>query len=228
MSDIPFSPLPFWLEDDVKEVASPSLNFGSMYDKLKITDGIYDIWLRNMDNVKTITMSISGVGIVYYKEELEKSVTEFQIPLAFDTTGQRVDSYFFDKSKQPFHISWIPTPPFRYTDMTIQLNEGASAEVCLSTVFFPKHQRRELSYSNTMFYINGKPMYQDWYKFTDTKPKQMCVVSGLDTLYFAIYFSPVSNADHEHVHLYSSRCSTLLEHSGNKKCIIATQVVHST
>lgn len=181
---------PHWLEDDIMQYVKGEVSLASL-DRINIMDGIYDIWLRDISNLESVSVYIDGVGLVYQHtltdDELNKG--SFQIPLAFQTNGERVQKYLFDGYKAPYRISWIPTEPLRQKDIRIVLNDGAAAKLYLSTVYFPRLNRAYLMFKDTEFYINGKPIIhtydsgytntprQTWWEWlvssiTSTKPKK--------------------------------------------------------
>lgn len=151
--------LPHWLEDDIVQYVKGEVSLASL-DHIFAIDGIYDIWLRDVYNLESISVLIDGVGVVYNHtltdEELSKGTV--QIPLAFQTNGERVQKYLFDTYQEPFRISWIPTVPLRQSDIHIVLNDGASGTLHLSTVYFPRYNRDYLMFKDKEFYINGKPI----------------------------------------------------------------------
>lgn len=108
--------------------------------------GIYDITLKNCANVSSVVVSFKNVDVeIPCKEGAE----EIQIPLAF--TG-KVERMFFE----PNRTSFIPTVGLHFDVMSIKLNEGASCDVCLSTVHFGKTLKTHIVCSNIVFYINGE------------------------------------------------------------------------
>lgn len=165
--------LPSWLEDDIIQEFKGEVSLESLHH-IRSTDGIYDIWLRDTHNLKSVSIIIDGVGTVYNhtltNDEFEKG--SFQIPLAFQTNGERVQKYIFDSYQEPFRVSWIPTVPLHQKDIRIVLNDGASATLYLSTVYFPRLTRQFLMIKDTEFYINGKPIIHTYNKgFTDSPRK---------------------------------------------------------
>lgn len=155
--------IPHWLEDDIVQKVTGEVTLASL-PHMSATDGIYDIWLRDVSNLKSVSIRVDGVGLVYQHTltDNEAQYDCFQVPLAFQTNGERVQKYMFDASQEPFRISWIPTVPLRLHDIRIVLNEEASATLYLSTVYFPRLNRDYLMLHDSEFYINGTPIYSSY------------------------------------------------------------------
>lgn len=180
LDDVPTDTNPRWLKNDiVYTFTDPSINLKNM-SRINTTDGIYDIWLRNVENLQSITIHVQNVGVVYEDHNIQKSTHNYQIPLAFDRNmnDDGVTSYFceYRDNMNMFHVSWIPSFLFQYNDFIITLNDGAKADLCLSTVYFAKNKRKQLAQHTNKFYIHGKTYYSDGGCFSKNK-RTMCVIS---------------------------------------------------
>jgi hypothetical protein len=124
--------------------------------KKEMYDGIYDIWLRECENVTSIT-------IVFAYNKIEVPVQEFkfrddksiQIPLAFMSDGDEVKHMFLEPKRR---MSFIPSIALDFDKMFIQLNEGARCKVCISTLYCQRYIRMKLSCGINTFYVNGTPL----------------------------------------------------------------------
>lgn len=129
-------------------------------------DGIYDIWLLNCVGVVTITLC--------FGEDIEIPIPEFklkddisiQIPLAFCTEGKEVTQMFADiqgNLRSQNHNSFIPSVAFVDQKLTIKLNDMATCDAVISTVYFSDIDvRRRLANYTNKFYINGEPFVTTW------------------------------------------------------------------
>lgn len=125
-------------------------------------DGIYDIWLRNCNNVKTVSMCFNNnnieIPIPNFAEQKDESI---QIPLTFALNGKPVNHVFFDSEPGWFpkrNLSFIPTVALPFDKLSIKLNTGASCDVHISTIYFQTLFRREIVQSTCKFYVNGVPL----------------------------------------------------------------------
>jgi hypothetical protein len=152
-----------YLEDDFIEDIKDSMC--TLNKIVRLAEGIYDIWLRSCKNLKTIRMHIEGVGDVYTRHFTESYEGDVQIPLAFDTDNQRVKALMFTREYWNNKVSFIPTIAIRvFNKISIHINEGAEAQLRLSTLYVPTNLRREMCNKTQVFYINGKPYHYDNHK----------------------------------------------------------------
>jgi hypothetical protein len=135
-------------------------------------DGIYDIWLRNMKNVRSIKLVSENCGVMF-ETTLDKDTDEFQIPLAFHTENEP-PKYCYMYSDQ---TSIIPLYLILNDKLTIEIDENAEADVHLSTILIPKHLRFNYSTKHIQFFVNGKSFYADPYErkcIRQLPPKKKC------------------------------------------------------
>jgi hypothetical protein len=135
-------------------------------------DGIYDIWLRNMKNVRSIKLVSENCGVMF-ETTLDKDTDEFQIPLAFHTENEPPRHCYMYSNQ----TSVIPLFLILNDALTIEINEDAEADVHLSTLLTPKHLRFNYSTRNIQFFVNGKSFYADPYErkcIRELPPKKKC------------------------------------------------------
>lgn len=122
-------------------------------------DGIYDIWLKDCVNVSSVSIVFECAGPEISIESIKSGQETIQIPLAFQADSvKHVTHYYSDLNGVRRNVSFIPTLALYATQhMRIKLNEGASATVCLSTVYAPKLYRQSLVNAYNIFYVDGKP-----------------------------------------------------------------------
>jgi hypothetical protein len=123
-------------------------------------DGIYDIWLRNCVAVKSITLCFDKVEIPIPEFKLDENIS-IQIPLAFLSDGSAVNNIFANNVRSVFpelNLSFIPSIALGSDKLTIKLNDPASCDVCISTVYYQNHNLRSmLVHAENTFYVNGEP-----------------------------------------------------------------------
>lgn len=128
-------------------------------------DGIYDIWLSNLRAVEYIRIkAIEHKGrkrttaTTLYETQVHPSETHVQIPLSLPESQRRVGECFHHFLRDgTINVSYIPMVALGIkTSIVIELNEGASAMVHLSTVYLANRQRWYLATHTTRFYIAGQ------------------------------------------------------------------------
>ena len=122
--------------------------------------GIYDMWLRDCENVTSISIVFKNVEIPIpeFKRRDDGSI---QIPLAFMSgDGDVVKSRFLEeKGFCNMRMSFIPSVAIEFDTMFIKLNAGAQcSKVSLSTVYFEREFMRMIYRSYNVFYVNGVPL----------------------------------------------------------------------
>jgi hypothetical protein len=124
----------------------------------KLFDGIYDIWLKECNNVGKISLVFNDLEIPI--DNFKPNADTIQIPLTFMTDSQSHISHFFnyEYSWCSKKMSYIPTVALPYTKFGIKLNPGASAKMYISTIYLPKQYRKILVHSQNVFFVNGKPL----------------------------------------------------------------------
>lgn len=126
-------------------------------------DGIYDIWLRDCNNVATISVVFTHNNIEIPITEYKRHGNSIQIPLAFMPELARDGvKHIFNKTESCLflrkRLSYIPSVTIQFDKMYIKLNPGASCKVHLSTVYHEQPYRREMVCSSNIFYVNGVPL----------------------------------------------------------------------
>ena len=121
--------------------------------------GIYDIWLRDCENITSIFMAFKNVEIPIpeFKRHDDGSV---QIPLAFMSDGDVVSRMFFeDAGFGKTRMSFIPSVAIEFDTLVIKLNIGARcSRVLLSTTYFEREFMRIIYRGYNVFYVNGMPL----------------------------------------------------------------------
>lgn len=121
--------------------------------------GIYDIWLRDCENITSISMAFKNVEIPIpeFKRHDDGSV---QIPLAFMSDGDVVRRRFFENiGFGKIRMSFIPSVAIEFDTLVIKLNTGARcSRVSISTVYFERELMRMIYRSYSVFYVNGVPL----------------------------------------------------------------------
>lgn len=110
--------------------------------------GIYDIWIRNMRGVSSISLVSKSLGVLYKKEVAEDSKEE-QIPLLFRYKKEPVKY-----SISNYELSWIPLFMLKNDPMWIEFNEGGVADVIFSDVF-GSEGFFSLLWEDHIFYVDG-------------------------------------------------------------------------
>lgn len=156
------SPTAYFLPGDLKGVIETYTCLRDVSPLVPFCDGIYDIWLRNCKNVREVCVEVEGAGTVYkYYLSVTDINKDFQVPLAFHTNGVAPVSYYLydgDTSLDHTRVSFIPVHGSILQKIYIKLNEGAIANIELSTVYLPKQGRSTIRSTTLEFYINGKAL----------------------------------------------------------------------
>jgi hypothetical protein len=143
------------LTEDSVRINVPLGSSKNMYD------GIYDIWLKDCSNVKSISIVFDNVEIPI--TEFKVQGHSVQIPLAFvqESTNEGV-KHLFTHNEYSFgsktRLSYIPAVAIAYDNMYITINSGASCKVHISTVYLENDYRRRIAQSSNTFYVNGIPL----------------------------------------------------------------------
>jgi hypothetical protein len=142
-------------------------------------DGIYDIWLRNCQNVQTISVCFDNVEIPITRFEKTKDES-VQIPLTFSTDGNPVGHVYLHRETGWYNrrLSFIPSIAIQFDRMFIKLNPGASCDVVISTIYFQRYFRREIVHSSNTFFVNGvKLLAQNGtVQEYDASKKKSCII----------------------------------------------------
>lgn len=142
--------------------------------------GIYDIWLRDCNNVATISVVFDNVEIPI--TEYKRYDNSIQIPLAFipdSVQGAGVANLFIHREScicSINRISYIPVIALQYDTMHIRLNAGASCKVHISTVYHEKDYSRMLVCSRNIFYVNGVPLVTMRGTVTKYNDNEGCII----------------------------------------------------
>lgn len=128
-------------------------------------DGIYDIWLCHCKDIHSISLVFKNIEIPITNFKIYKN-NRIQIPLVTtcdDCPSKPVEKLevtqvqsFFTNVK---HVSFIPSIAIQFDEMYIKLNEGASCEVVISTLYLQHFSRREIFCSKNVFKICGASFY---------------------------------------------------------------------
>lgn len=146
-----------FVEDEIRSTA-----FGSFTIPKGACDGVYDIWLQNMRNVKRVTLKVvnkNKTACMLYDTEVHPSEVAMQIPLSLPESQERVQACFQHFLRDgSINMSYLPILSLgRHQNVVIELNPEGKAEVVISSVHLANRNKWYIATHVNRFYVGGTP-----------------------------------------------------------------------
>jgi hypothetical protein len=117
--------------------------------------GIYDIWLRNCENIRKVAVGTSDF-LIPIENFVQNEKGDIQIPLAIPGEGAPIQQIFTKREGNSKNtLSFIPTIALELEGLCVYINHGGSCTVSISTVYCTDTYHRHVCHSKNTFYVNG-------------------------------------------------------------------------